>query len=125
MQNVRMSERHEVKEGGRAPQPGPRNLQQENQIGMRLLSASNTGRGLGGFGHPLQYTAIKSGPGFSYHRDVLNCFAGFESFTEIAGQEDPLPEQSAWPLDEAERGERGDRSAAEGNAHDHACQDIA
>src|SRR5438552_9704476 len=39
------------------------------------------------FPYTTLFRSIKSGPGFSYHRDVLNCFAGFESFTEIRSEE--------------------------------------
>jgi len=49
-------------------------------MGMRLLTARNTWRRLGGFGHLPQYTANKSGLGSSNGSDVLNRFAHFKFF---------------------------------------------
>jgi len=42
----------------------------------------DTWRGLRGFGHRPQYTAIKSQPGSSYHHDVPNRFARFKLFDQ-------------------------------------------
>ena len=61
---------------------------------MRFLAARNTWRDLGGFGHLPQYTAIKSKPGFSYHRHVLNRFARFKFFAEQTCEE--RPQGSDW-----------------------------
>jgi len=49
---------------------------------MRLLATRNTGGGLGGFGHLPQYTLIKSKPGSSYHREVLNRSVHFKFFVD-------------------------------------------
>jgi len=90
-----------------------------------LLPARNTGRGLGGFGHLPQYTAIKSAPGFSYHRDVPNRFTGFERFAETQVKRKLLGEKDVCLLDESQRSESRNRSAAQSNPHDHAGQHIA
>src|SRR3989440_12003738 len=91
---------------------------------MRLLPARNTVRGLGGFGHLRQYTAIKSAPGFSYHHDVPNRFTGFERFAETQVKRKLLGEKDVCLLDESQRSESRNRSAAQCHAHDHAREDI-
>src|SRR5713101_10213452 len=80
MQEIRMPEGHKVKQGRGAPQPGARNLQQEDWIGLRRMTAGDTGRGMGGFGHLAQYTAVLAAPGLSKVRDVPNRFARFKFF---------------------------------------------
>ncbi len=51
---------------------------------MRLLTALNTWRRLGGFGHLPQYTANNSWPGSSNDHYVMNRFAYFKLFTRQA-----------------------------------------
>ena len=90
---------------------------------MRPLAACNARRGLGGFGHLPQYTLIKTLPGLSYHRDVMNRFAGFKSFAERRGE--GLSEGKKYPvLNESERSKRRDRSTTQRHAHHHSREDI-
>src|SRR5260370_42138390 len=89
MQDVRAAKRHEIKHGRSAPQSRPRNLKQEDQIGMRLLAARNNWRGLGGFGHLAQYTAVHTRPGPSNGTGVVDRFGSFRFFAEqVGGGED-------------------------------------
>src|SRR6266849_10325551 len=108
MPEMRMPQRHKIKKSCRAPQPGPRNLQQENQIGRRRLTARNTRRGLGGFGHLAKYTAVQAAPGFSNWRDVPNRFARFKFFASNYLKKRPAGKQSVRTLNEAHRRERRD-----------------
>ena len=84
-----MAERHKIKKGCCAPQPRPGNLQQENQIRMRLLTGGGIWRGLGGFGHLAQYNAIQAGPGYvNWHDVMMNRFARFKFFAEQVGDKE-------------------------------------
>ena len=92
---------------------------------MRLLTTRGTWRGLSGFGHLAQYYAIQAGPGDSNWHDAMNPFAHFKFFAEQVCEKKPAGTQYARPLDEAQRGKRGNRSTAQGNAHDYTRQYIA
>ena len=54
---------------------------------MRLLTTVDAWRGLGGFGHLAQYTAIRTMLGSSKYRAVMNRFARFKFFAEHACEE--------------------------------------
>jgi hypothetical protein len=49
---------------------------------MRLWTNCGTCRGLGGFGHLAQYTAVQTELGSSNRRDVMNRFARFKFFAQ-------------------------------------------
>ncbi len=89
------------------------------------MTTRDTWRGLGGFSHLAQYTAVRTGPGPSNWRDVMNRFARFKFFAEQVCDKEVDGQLNARTLDEAERGERCDRCTAQGDTHDHTRQHIA
>ena len=56
---------------------------------MRLLTARNSWRRLGDFGHLAHYTANKSAPGSSNGSEALNRFAHFKLFSKQVREGNP------------------------------------